>query len=71
MEESQKESNFNGKPIIYPGFEPETSGLAVSSHNHCIIWVGMTSMNSYCPFSRIFKFFFNILREISAKSIDI
>jgi hypothetical protein len=39
-EESQKNSNFNGKTIPYPGFEPGTSGLAVGSHNHCIIWVG-------------------------------
>jgi hypothetical protein len=36
-EESQKNSNFNGKTIPYPGFEPGTSGLAVSSHNHCTI----------------------------------
>jgi hypothetical protein len=28
-EESQKNSNFNGKPIPYPGLEPGTSGLAV------------------------------------------
>jgi hypothetical protein len=33
-EESQKDSNFNGKAIPYPGFEPGTSGLAVGSHNH-------------------------------------
>jgi hypothetical protein len=33
-EESQKTSNFNGKTIPYSGFEPGTSGLAVSSHNH-------------------------------------
>jgi hypothetical protein len=39
-EESQKDSNFNGK-IPYPGIEPGTSGLAVGSHNHCTIWVGM------------------------------
>jgi hypothetical protein len=39
-EESQKDSNFNGKTIPYPGFEPGTSGLAVGSHNHCTIWVG-------------------------------
>jgi hypothetical protein len=31
-EESQKNSNFNGKTIPYPGFEPGTSGLAVGSH---------------------------------------
>jgi hypothetical protein len=30
-EESQKDSNFNGKTIPYPGFEPGTSGLAVGS----------------------------------------
>jgi hypothetical protein len=36
-EESQKNSNFNGKTIPYPGFEPGTSGLAVGSHNHCTI----------------------------------
>jgi hypothetical protein len=36
-EESQKNSNFNGKTIPYPGFEPRTSGLAVGSHNHCTI----------------------------------
>jgi hypothetical protein len=39
-EESQKNSNFNGKTIPYPGFEPGTSGLAVGRHNHCTIWVG-------------------------------
>jgi hypothetical protein len=39
-EESQKDSNFKGKTILYPGFEPGTSGLAVGSHNHCTIWVG-------------------------------
>jgi hypothetical protein len=38
-EESQKNSNFNGKTIPYPGFEPGTSGLAVGSDNHCTIWV--------------------------------
>jgi hypothetical protein len=37
-EESQKNSNFNGKTIPYPGFEPGTSGLLVGSHNHCSIW---------------------------------
>jgi hypothetical protein len=40
-EESQKNSNFNGKTIPYPGFEPGTSGFAVGSHNHCTIWVGL------------------------------
>jgi hypothetical protein len=39
-EESQKDPNFNGKTIPYPGFEPGTSGLAVGSHNLCTIWVG-------------------------------
>jgi hypothetical protein len=39
-DESQKDSNFTGKTINYPGFEPGTSGLAVGSHNHCTIWVG-------------------------------
>jgi hypothetical protein len=39
--ESQKDSNFNGKTIPYPEFEPGTSGLAVGSNNHCTIWVGM------------------------------
>jgi hypothetical protein len=39
-EESQKDSNFNGKTIPHLGFEPGTSGLAVGSHNHCTIWVG-------------------------------
>jgi hypothetical protein len=39
-EESQKNSNFNGKTIPYPGFEPGTSGLPVGRHNHCTIWVG-------------------------------
>jgi hypothetical protein len=39
-EDGQKNSNFNGKPIPYPGFEPVTAGLAVGSHNHCTIWVG-------------------------------
>jgi hypothetical protein len=40
-EESQKDSNFNGKTIPYLGVEPKTSGLAVGSHNnHCTIWVG-------------------------------
>jgi hypothetical protein len=43
-EESQKKSNFNGKTIPYPGFEPGTSGLAVGSHNHCTIWVGAISL---------------------------
>jgi hypothetical protein len=33
-EESQKNSNFNGKTIPYPRFKPGTSGLAVGSHNH-------------------------------------
>jgi hypothetical protein len=32
-EESQKNSNFNGKTIPYPGFEPGTSGLAVGRHH--------------------------------------
>jgi hypothetical protein len=36
-EECQKNSNFNGKTIPYPGFEPGTSGLAVGSHTHCTI----------------------------------
>jgi hypothetical protein len=36
-DESQKNSNFNGKTIPYPGFEPGFSGLAVGSHNHCTI----------------------------------
>jgi hypothetical protein len=36
-EESQKNSNFNGKTIPYPGFAPGTYGLAVGSHNHCTI----------------------------------
>jgi hypothetical protein len=36
-EDSQKNSNFNGKTIPYSGFEPGTSGLAVGSHNHCTI----------------------------------
>jgi hypothetical protein len=40
-EESQKNSNFNEKTIPYPGFEPGTSGIAVGSHNHCTIWVGL------------------------------
>jgi hypothetical protein len=40
-EESQNNSNFNGKTIPYPGFEPGTSGLAVGRHNHCTIWVGL------------------------------
>jgi hypothetical protein len=31
-EESQKDSNFNGKTISNPGFEPRNSGLGVSSH---------------------------------------
>jgi hypothetical protein len=45
-EESQKDSNFNGgKTIPYRGFEPGTSGLAVSNHNHCTIWVGSGSSN--------------------------
>jgi hypothetical protein len=35
-EESQRDSNFNGKTIPYPGFKPGTSGLAVGSHKHCI-----------------------------------
>jgi hypothetical protein len=39
-EESEKNSNFNGKTIPYSGFEPGTSGLAVGRHNHCTIWVG-------------------------------
>jgi hypothetical protein len=55
-EESQKNSNFNGKTIPYPGFEPGTSGLAVGSHNHCTIWVGLgrvdtrTAKKSNCHF---------------------
>jgi hypothetical protein len=40
-EESLKDSKFNVKTIPYPGFEPGTSGLAVGSHNHCTIWVGL------------------------------
>jgi hypothetical protein len=36
-EKNQKNSNFNGKTILYPGFEPGTSGLAVGSHNLCTI----------------------------------
>jgi hypothetical protein len=36
-EESQKNSNFNGKTIPFPGFEPSTSRLAVGRHNHCTI----------------------------------
>jgi hypothetical protein len=44
-EESQKNSNFNGKTIPYPEFEPGTSGLAVGRHNHCTIWVGVTSLS--------------------------
>jgi hypothetical protein len=34
---SQKNSNFNGKTIPYPGFEPGTSRLVFGSHNHCTI----------------------------------
>jgi hypothetical protein len=36
-EESQKNSSFNGKPIHYPRYEPETSRLAHGSHNLCTI----------------------------------
>jgi hypothetical protein len=46
-EESQKNSNFNGKTILYPGFETGTSGLAVGSHNHCTIWVGEKSNSTF------------------------
>jgi hypothetical protein len=60
-EESQKNSNFNGKTIPYPGFEPGTSGLAVGSHNHCTI--GSVELNKAklllrsnpMDFYRIFK----------------
>jgi hypothetical protein len=31
-EESQKNSNFNGKTLPYPGFEPGTSGLNTIKH---------------------------------------
>jgi hypothetical protein len=44
-EESQKNSNFNGKTKPYPRFEPGTSGLAVGSHNHCTIWVGCVPLS--------------------------
>jgi hypothetical protein len=33
-EESHKNSNFNGKAILYTGFECGTSGLADGNHNH-------------------------------------
>jgi hypothetical protein len=36
-EESQKNANFNGKTIPYPGLEPATFELAFGSHNHCTI----------------------------------
>jgi hypothetical protein len=36
-EQSHINSNFNGKTIPYPRFEPGTSGLSVDSHNHCTI----------------------------------
>jgi hypothetical protein len=41
-EKNKKNSNFNGKIISYSGFEvePETSGLAVGSDNHCTVGVG-------------------------------
>jgi hypothetical protein len=41
-EESQKNSNLNGKTIPYPGLEPGTFGLAVGTHNHSLHhWVGI------------------------------
>jgi hypothetical protein len=40
LEKSRKNSNFNGKTIPYPGFEPGTSGSAAVSHNHWHHWVG-------------------------------
>jgi hypothetical protein len=36
-EETHKNSNFNGKTIHYPGFEPGTSGLAVGCYIFCTI----------------------------------
>jgi hypothetical protein len=51
-EESQKNSNFNGKTMPYPGFEPGTSGLAVGSHNHCTIWVGSAVQDAYLALKR-------------------
>jgi hypothetical protein len=36
-EESQTISNFNGNTILYPWYEPETSRIAASNLNNCII----------------------------------
>jgi hypothetical protein len=52
-EENQKDSNFNGKFIPYPGFKPGTSGLAVGSHNHCTIWVGGCDVTYFEDFRNI------------------
>jgi hypothetical protein len=52
-EESQKNLNFNGKIIPYPGLEPGTSGLAVGSHNHCH-WDG-DHVNIYSNFIQMFS----------------
>jgi hypothetical protein len=60
-EESQKDSNFNRKTIPYPGFEPGTSGLAVGSHNHCIIWVS-------CP-AGLKKTYFQKLKKKNKKKL--
>jgi hypothetical protein len=59
LEESQKNSNFNGKIIPYPGFEPGTSGLAVGSHNQCTIWLVML----YFPESKMNLFFNSFLEN--------
>jgi hypothetical protein len=64
-EESQEDSNFNGKAIPYPGLEPGTSGLAVGSHNHCTIWVGKKKSKSIVDNGREFFFARSFFQRIS------
>jgi hypothetical protein len=57
-EESDKDSNFNGKTITYPGFEPGTSGLAVGSYN-------FGSVSDKIKFSPTFRIFLTFLVQQS------
>jgi hypothetical protein len=68
-EESQKDSNFNGKTIPYPGFEPGTSGLAVGSHNHCTIWVGYRNIILSECFSKLRSKNFNFVVVLTIRTV--
>jgi hypothetical protein len=61
-EESQKNSNFNGKTIPYPGLEPGTSGLAVAVVHHFFVL-------HYYETSSDYKLNKNTLKQILSLSL--